>query len=829
MSLERNEKPNNKATNSKMKALFMAVNANDLPKFKALLQDPSLNLALTDHCDGELETLLGGHWSAGEGEYGRYENNTLLNFALSMERVDFAEELIRIHKFSGKDIGLSQANEAGFAPLGMTAMIGGEYLLYYNNQHQLVNLKAYTKSEKKEAESKTRSILAYLNRNTDTNDKTFIEIFRRNYRIMLMPALQMDLLTYAKPLAKDKPFLKSMMLLNIMQSVEQARDHHFMTTHLKELRDELQQIEALDINAQPVEVRDHIKNTIPTYKIHIADTESFLPNITPYLDKATELALLLQTDADFKNLLTEAMTQPRVARELFSLLIGPVKGAISRGVADFFDKQDTSPNIFHLTELFLNNTGDPTKQKGYTLLTLLITPDMLNLKNTKGETLRSKLPGDLAAALENPANREEKIVPLQYQPPGEMTFGKVGDLFFRGQHRSPIKGAYAAATVSLALGSNLLHMGDNEFRRLLQDERMAYDLLSRSVLDGVDINSITATGAKDLMTPKPLVEILPKVQQMQKNLSNVKDVVLLNEGTISLNEDVGGLPDLTAFRAQALAQHQDKAWLSLNDLFFVITAEGQTLSFFSRDNRFYLIDTSQSLTNSVLQIYDSWEVLAKAIQATWKKSPTADITVISTSQRMQNELRAEEREDNSLKQQYKALSKDINKVIGNTQTAITNYIGAGEGSGFFKKLTSRHGRNRASAYKDYLIQAESPLEKYAILYALLTNTKSTDLRTAVANSLDFFSMDPTADALNAANYFKGLIIDTLRYDRHFDYNHSDDEKFNVFMTEVITKINANAENGNLSTHKDFEPIKQWLNPNEPVEEMKQESGRPSTP
>ncbi|MDR3477967.1 MAG: hypothetical protein P4M14_08045 [Gammaproteobacteria bacterium] len=818
------------ASNPKGKALFMAINANDFSKFKELLQDPQIDLTITDNCDAELETLLGGDWSIGEGMYGRHENNTLLNFALSMERVDFAEELIRIHKFTGKDIGLSQANDAGFTPLAMTMMINGEYLLHYNKKHQLANLKVYTDSEKKAVASKSRRILAYLSRNTATDANTFAAILSRAYRMMLMPILQMDLLNYAKPFAENNPFLKNVMLLSVMLSLEYAGMKNFIAEEITGLRDELKQIEALDINAQPVEIRDHIKSTIPTYKEQIKEKEALLPTVRDYLDKTTELVLLLQGDAAFKALLAEAMTKPRLSREFFSLIYGPVKSQLARGVvADIFDKGDASPNIFHLTEIFLNNPDDPEKQKAFKLLTLLIDPPMLNLKNTKGETLRSKLPANLAAAIMNPANREEKIAPLHYQPPEEMTFGKVGELFFRGQHRSPIKGAYAAAPVSLALGSNILHMGNNEFGRMIQDERAAHELLSRSVLDGVDINSLIATGTKDLMTPKPLIEILPKVKALQKNLSNVRDITPVDEGTISLNADVGGLPNLTAYRNQALAKHEDKPWLSLDDLFFVITAEGATLSFFSRQNNFYLIDTSQSLATSVLQVFDSWDALAQAIQDTWKKSLTADVTIISTAQRMNNQLPAEPVENNSLKEQYQKLSRNTDKLIANARTSIDNYIGVSEKAGFFSQLASRTGRKRAKAYQDYLTQAKTPLERYTILYALLTNKASTDLRTAVANSLDFFSMDPAADMLNAANFFKSMIQAELRYDRHFNYNQSDEEKFTLFTNEIITKLNANAENGKLANDIDFEPIKRWLDPNEPLPEMKHDDGRPATP
>ncbi len=88
---------------------FNAIKRNELSIFKQLIIKPGFDLLITDHCHPRLSEDLGGTWSENAG---LWENNTLLNLALSLERLDFVEELLNQ---GGRDIGLSQVKQ-GYRP-----------------------------------------------------------------------------------------------------------------------------------------------------------------------------------------------------------------------------------------------------------------------------------------------------------------------------------------------------------------------------------------------------------------------------------------------------------------------------------------------------------------------------------------------------------------------------------------------------------------------------------------------------------------------------------------------------------------------------------------
>lgn len=154
----------NRSINETGYQLFKAVLNNDLKYVKDTLNSEPELVNLTDHCDYRLERELGGEWSVGRGSFGRYEDNTLFNFALSMERTEIALEILEKSAFMSDP---NQKNDKGISPLEMIHMIHGEFLLTYK-RGELDLLKILSDKEQSQA---AKHVIELIN--------TFLKVLRK--------------------------------------------------------------------------------------------------------------------------------------------------------------------------------------------------------------------------------------------------------------------------------------------------------------------------------------------------------------------------------------------------------------------------------------------------------------------------------------------------------------------------------------------------------------------------------------------------------------------------------------------------------------------------
>ena len=173
---------------SKGRSLFLAINDNNLDKVKKLLDDYPHLLTITDHCDPELEKDLGGTWSMPQFSFGRYEANTPLNFALSMERVDIAQEILQRLRQAKHISSIEQANEAGFTPISMLYLIHGEYLLKYQ-RGQLVLLQRFSVTERVARQVRVQQLATELMQSVSQDHLAhhLSSILMRDYRLLPLP------------------------------------------------------------------------------------------------------------------------------------------------------------------------------------------------------------------------------------------------------------------------------------------------------------------------------------------------------------------------------------------------------------------------------------------------------------------------------------------------------------------------------------------------------------------------------------------------------------------------------------------------------------------
>ena len=157
--------------------LFNAINDDDLPRLQNLLgEDPAL-LLVTDLSAPQLEQEIVGANDFPVGKFPRVgHNNTLLNFALLLDRMEIACELVQRHIQHNQQEIFYQVNHENSFPLYMAYNLQCEYSVKYQ-QRRIVVTKVYTVEEKAIREQQALQLANVLLSNIHNHpDKALVQL-----------------------------------------------------------------------------------------------------------------------------------------------------------------------------------------------------------------------------------------------------------------------------------------------------------------------------------------------------------------------------------------------------------------------------------------------------------------------------------------------------------------------------------------------------------------------------------------------------------------------------------------------------------------------------
>jgi hypothetical protein len=620
------------------KDLFLAINDNNLDKFKNIIADLTVDLSMTDHAYPELEEIFGGKWEIYAGLYGRYENNTLLNLALSMERVDFVEELLKINHETGRDIGITRKNGAGISPISMALMINGEYLEKYDKSHNLVFMKGLSGKEKNSVMKKAKNILIALLEGTEKHDKTGVPspaILKKNYRTPAQPQIIVELLRFFKTKYGESD---KNLNANIGIFIQQYFEDSDVTETIKKLNEAVREVKKMK-EEEFKHSRYNKSDSIKKFEKELSEYKKKLPFAADKLDRLKEFIILMQQD-DFLNLrLKEKLINPQYEINDIDprkMMAPPTYG------------NNETPFIFDIAERLLNDNKN--KNKVLSLLAVLITPDLRELE-FKGKKLSSIISGLTKTSISTRSFFSHAETKSETTP----SDGKIHEYAFKSQHKNIITGAVAYTSIAVSMAAKLLKMDGSEFFSVFpptknpneEMKKIADETLGACVLAGVDLNKKISDNknpnanifkrTKTMLTQKSAEEVQQGIQNLGENFGGVKDLEMLGDSTaVRANEGDSFLPDVQTFHKDLLEKISNRR--NQDDLFFIATGAGHTTSYFSRVNSegkrfYYSIDSATSFTSGKMEVYDSQETLVKNLLEKWKKNKDgyAEISVYTLS------------------------------------------------------------------------------------------------------------------------------------------------------------------------------------------------------
>lgn len=663
------------------KQMFLAINNNDLAEFTRLINRPDTDLTITDHCDESLKTLLGGEWSYFEGKYGRWEGNTLLNFALSMERVDHALALIECNRTKGKDIGLKKTNTCGIDPIAMTLMINCEYLQYYDAQGHLLPWKEkYSKKKSDEAIEKTRKILSVLLNNQEPRLNDLAE----GRRLPVQPRVWVDYFIHClmawSQRATDP---KNGLILNtkarrgihyaIYEELEHLTVENTLDIHIKDCEEyvaghfDFKEMR-LDKKAQKEFLAERTKK-LPQVKVELENLKVLRSQSRSNSEKMKEFILLLRQDPHLKPILSSVLKWPSPLKNDITLYTYAknIEELLTDKTINFHNPDNTTPYVFNIIDKLSNRRG-PEREMASEFLSSLITPDMHELfdgyrtvKQAWDKFLSLEEKEEKRPIVANHAKSEIKDEPRQ----GSIAVtsvsersGLVNEYAFSSQHKYIIMGAVACMSISIAMVSRLLRMDNEEFFQTFHptkkpDEttmKLVIETLSGCVQTGVDLNKKISTGFFNIFSRKAAEQVETGIKGLASNFGGVQDLVRIERDPVRI-KDNASYPSLEEFQKKLLTENEAK--VEQDDMAMVATATGHTTSIFSKTNNegkryYFLIDSANSFWSGKLEVHDNFSSAAESLTQKWhenKKSEYAEITVYALSDSIRNKMKVKARSD----------------------------------------------------------------------------------------------------------------------------------------------------------------------------------------
>ena len=780
---------------------FIAINESNLPKLQKLIEANPKLLTITDHCNPKLDTLLGGYWAIFEGQYGRYEKNTLLNFALSMERLDIAVYLIEMiiqHNFL--DI-LTQENDHRISPIEMLYMVNGKCSQYYDSKGELKTARVLSDEERKQCKVLALQLLDLLLPHTQDQQRTLSRLVcnANNHRLLPLPEL-----TLACILKCKNRQTKINAIQNYLDNLKSSEVWKFPKKEAEKYMDELKTLseEKWKENHQQQAKKFKKKSIAIT-----ALTEDFeqMKKIdqhvtSEYATHALFIALILQAGLE-SELASAVRSDFWHAGERGMIRTGiiakdPKKTSfISEFLKDFpkelsdLPAEDLAHLQFIVAHVFRGWT--PYSNGARELKCPQVLANKIGLPNALKLVNNYKEPEDINRYTEG-TNPEA----LSFKTPFTInkTPLKPQDLFlrqftFHGQHaNAPFRGAKSCTSICLVTAARLLNMDNAEFFSVFHPilstettQQTATTILSSCVETGYILHAKIAGSFLKMFTRRDVQDLNETIEGLSTNIGGVKNLKYIENENVHLANGTKPPEDAPHNLEEYINQYANHA-VTPNGLFFIITANNHTTALFTRtDDKnatyYYVLDSIETLFTGKLSVFASFKQMDLFLQNKWKdhKEPYISASTFTNNARFENKF-IESRTTTPLESKGETPQQD--RALS-TLKCLCEYMN----SPFEKDGKTKIAR--AKAYLHLLTQAETEDEKSLVIYSLLQNTKDPELRRAVTLKMGYMTSLDDNDTNKALQHCKNDL------DPLCQRSGIDDKA----LKQLVQNINTNADAG----------------------------------